>query len=143
MPERIELVYFPYYLFKISLSIEGKRREIFVACDGVVGDFAFLEMETLDCVEGTDTPRFSFQIDIKAATDKVLDEYKWILVKHGFHRNSPPRMEAVTEAQRLYYPHWVAYYRKWRGYDFKAVDGVSLAPIGIRMRRAFLAVFSQ
>lgn len=142
-PEKIELVYFPYYTFRISLSVEGKQREIFVASDGVLGDFAFLETDALDRVEETDAHRFDFQIDMEQAKTKVLDEYKWLLVKHGFHRKNPPKMEAITDIERLYYPYWVAYYKKRKGYDFKAVDGISLAPIGIRMRRAFLAAFSQ
>jgi len=142
-PEKIELIYFPYYLFRIVLSVEDKQREIFVAADGVLGEFAFMEMETLDFLEEADAHRFSFHIDMESAKESILDEYKWILVKHGFHRKNPPRMEAVTDTQQLYYPYWVAYYKKRKGYDFNAVDAVSLAPIGISIRRAFLAAFSQ
>ncbi|MCK4660867.1 MAG: hypothetical protein KAV82_15210 [Phycisphaerae bacterium] len=142
-PERIELIYFPYYLFELSLLVKGGKQSVFVGSDGVLGDLVFLEMETLEFVEQADAPRFDFHIDMEKARAKVLDEYQWILVKHGFHRKNPPRLEAVMNTKRLYYPYWVAYYKRRKGYDFKAVDAVSRAPVGIPMRRAFLAAFAQ
>ncbi|MFH1748881.1 MAG: hypothetical protein ABIG44_17760 [Planctomycetota bacterium] len=142
-PEKIELIYFPYYLFELALLVKGGKQSVFVASDGVLGDLAFLEPETLEFVEQVDAPHFDFHLDMETAKAKVLDECQWILVKHGFHRKSPPRVEAVKNTESFYYPYWVAYYKQRRGYDFKAVDGFSLAPIGIRMRRAFLAAFAQ
>jgi len=142
-PERIELIYFPYYLFELSLLVKGGKQSVFVASDGVLGNLVFLEMETLEFVEQADAPRFDFHIDIEKARAKVLDEYQWILVKHGFHRKNPPRLEAVTDMKRLYYPYWMAYYKQRKGYDFKAVDAVSRAPVGIPLRGAFLAAFAQ
>lgn len=142
-PEKIELLYFPHYVFKISLSVKGGQREMFLASDGVLGNFAFLEMDNLDFLESVDAPCFDFQVEVEKAKERAVDQCKWLLVKNGFHTNSPPMMQAVTNVKRLYYPYWVAYYRRRRGYDFKALDGISLAPIGLRMRRAFLAAFSH
>ena len=142
-PQKIELIYFPYYLFKISVAIGGGKREICVAADGLLGDLALPEMGTLEFLEQADSPRFNFQISMEEAREKVLDECRWVLVKHGFHRRNLPRMEAVAGVRRFYYPYWVAYYRKRKGYDFRAVDGLSRAPIAIRTRRALLAAFAQ
>lgn len=142
-PERIELIYFPYYLFELLLLVKGGKQSVFVAADGVLGDLVFMEMETLEFAAQADAPRFDFHLDMEKARAKVLDEYQWILVKHGFHRKSPPKLKAVTDTKRLYYPYWVAYYKRRKGYDFKAVDAVSCRPVGIPMRRAFLAAFAQ
>lgn len=142
-PERVELIYFPYYLFELSLLVKGGKQSTLVASDGVLGDLVFLEPETLEFVEQTDAPCFDFHIDIERARAKVLEECQWILVKHGFHRKNPPKMEAVADTKWFYYPYWVAYYKQRRGYNFKAVDAVSQAPVGMRMRRAFLAAFAQ
>ncbi|MCK4872904.1 MAG: hypothetical protein KAS72_09285 [Phycisphaerales bacterium] len=142
-PERIELIYFPYYLFELSLLVKDGKQSVFVAADGVLGDLVFLEMETFEFVEQVDTPCFDFHIDMEKAMAKVLDEYQWILVKHGFHRKNPPKLEAVTDTRQLYYPYWVAYYKRRDGYDFNALDAVSCTLVAIPMRRAFLAAFAQ
>lgn len=142
-PQMLELVYFPYHLLEISLAVGGDRREIPIACDGVIGNLAFLETEALELLDETQAPCFDFRIGAQEAIERVQDEYRWILVEQGFHRKNPPRMKAVTELERFYYPYWVAYYRTRKGFDFKVLDAISRAPLGIRMRRAFLAAFSQ
>ncbi len=142
-PEKIELIYFPYYLFKISIIDRKKKREISVASDGLLGDFAFLEIANLNFIDKTNVPHFNFRIEVEKAKNKVLDEYQWLLVKFGFHRRHPPTMEGITDINKFYYPYWVAYYKKRDGYDFKVIDGIACAPIGIRMRRSFLTAFSQ
>lgn len=139
---RAELVYFPHYLFGISVAVGGGTKEVSVACDGVSGNLAFLEMENLDFVDEADAHRLDFRIGREDAREKVLDEYQWILVKRGFHSKNPPQLEAVTETRRFYYPYWVAYYRRRGALDFRAVDAISCAPLGIRMRRAFLTAFA-
>ncbi|MCK4304617.1 MAG: hypothetical protein KAY24_10310, partial [Candidatus Eisenbacteria sp.] len=109
-PIKLELIYFPYYLFKISLAVEGGKREISIASDGILGSLAFLETQTLDLLESVNAPRFSFQIQEERARERVLNEYTWILVKHGFHRKNPPRVVAIAPPERFYYPYWIAYY---------------------------------
>jgi hypothetical protein len=66
-PKKIELVYFPYYLFEPSLQVKGDQRSVFVASDGVLGELAFVRMETLDLLDEVDAPSFDFQIDVERA----------------------------------------------------------------------------
>lgn len=142
-PRKVELIYFPYYLFKISVVTDSSTRDVSVACDGVLGTVAFMEMEQLDFLADVDAPRFEFRLAAEEARQNALDECRWMLIKNGLHRKNAPRLDAVTEVRRLYYPYWIAYYKKRWGSDFNAVDGISRAPLGMRMRRAFLAALAE
>jgi hypothetical protein len=49
----------------------------------------------------------------------------------------------ISEGMKIYYPFWVGYFKKKKGYDFKALDAVSGEIQGVRMRRVFMRVFRE
>ncbi len=142
-PERVELVYFPYHLFEVSVADAGAERRVRVALDGVLGVFSFVETDALDLRPEADGPRFPFRIGGEEAGEKALAAYRRALFGHVFHRLRRPTVKGVGEHRELYYPYWVAYYRTRKGYDFRAVDGIHGEPLSVRMRRAFLTAFAE
>jgi hypothetical protein len=60
------------------------------------------------------------------------------LLEHGLRTRTHPSAEEISEGRKVLYPFWVAYFKKKKGYDFKAIDAVSGEIQGIRMRRLFM-----
>jgi len=142
--KKVELVYLPYYLFKILLSTERReRKEVCISADGISGNFSFFTAEKIDFTEKPEGDSFDFVISRKEAEKKALEEYRWLLIKHSFTKSRLPRLETISETSLIYYPYWVGYYERGGRYDFRALDGISGEFGGIRMREVFLSAFRQ
>ncbi|MCD6217372.1 hypothetical protein J7L05_05885 [bacterium] len=141
-PLKIELINFPHYIFTLTISVESGNKEIDVAADGIVGLFSFLKIEELSLDDKSDFPTFAWKLSTEQAKEKVVAEYRWILIKHGIHNRELPKIIDIRDS-KLFYPFWVGYYPRGDGLDFNAIDAISAAPIGIKMRRSFLVAFAQ
>ena len=73
----------------------------------------------------------------------ALSQYKGILLERGLRTRSHPSAEEISEGRKIYYPFWVGYFKKKKGYDFKALDAVSGEIQGVRMRRVFIKVLKS
>lgn len=149
-PEKIELIYFPYYLFRVSITEGTEDKELFLALDGIQEEFTFLEMKDIEFLKKTESPHFKFRIKINEAKEKVLDEYQWLLIKYRSFKKGRTKIKGIKETKEFYYPYWVGYYKERNeldcrkaSYDFKAIDGISGKFIGLKMHRAFLKAFSD
>jgi hypothetical protein len=147
-PERLEVMYLPFYLFDVMVEkeIKGKkggispRQNVTLSVDGLLGHAVLYAEDTLDVEKDLKTPAPScdFEISSSDAAKMALDQYKGILLEHGLRTRSHPRAEEISEGRKIYYPFWVGYFKKKKGYDFKALDAASGEIQGIRMRRVFI-----
>jgi len=86
----------------------------------------------------TPAPAFDFELSSSDAAKMALDQYKGILLEHGLRTRSHPHAKEISEGKKIYYPFWIGYFKKKKGYDFKALDAVSGEIQGIKMRRVFI-----
>lgn len=142
-PTRVELVYLPYYFFEIEVSQEAGRQTVGVAVDGILGATVFFVGETLVRRTGCDGASCDFVQSPSAARETALQEYRWLTLEHGLRNRRAVSVQEVSEPERVYYPFWVAYFKKRGSYDFKALDAVSGEIQGIKMRKVLLAAFRQ
>jgi hypothetical protein len=141
-------MYLPFYLFDVMVEkeIKGKkggispRQNVTLSVDGLLGHAVLYAEDTLDVEKDLKTPAPScdFEISSSDAAKMALDQYKGILLEHGLRTRSHPRAEEISEGRKIYYPFWVGYFKKKKGYDFKALDAVSGEVQGVRMRRVFI-----
>lgn len=147
-PERIEIVYLPFYLFDVWVEKEKKgqkntqkgQQKITLSVDGLLGHAVLFAGNSWDAGKEpkTHAPACDFAISSSDAAKIALDQYKGILLEHGLRTRSHPHAEDISEGRTIYYPFWIGYYRKKKGYDFKALDAVSGEIQGIKMRRIFI-----
>jgi len=147
-PERLEVVYLPFYLFDVLVEKDEKRQKntptsqqhVALFVDGLLGHTVLYAEHGLDLVKGLQAPgpACDFEISSSEAAKMALDQYKGILLEHGLRTRSHPHATEISEGRKIYYPFWVAYFKKKKGYDFKALDGVSGEIQGIKMRRIFI-----
>ena len=137
--ERVELVYLPYYVFTVEVSLP-ENREVHLGLDGIEGVFSFFNPK-VELAEESPGEAFDFILPPGEAEKKALEEYRWMVIREGIRKKSPPEVKEVRERKQVKYPYWVGYYRRGARYDFKMIDAVSGGFAGIKMRRVLLKAF--
>jgi hypothetical protein len=147
-PERLEMVYLPFYLFDVLVEKEIKgnkagdspRQNVTLSADGLLGHAVLYAEDVLEVENDPETlaAACDFEISSSDAAKMALGQYKGILLEHGLRTRSHPRAEEISEGRKIYYPFWVGYFKKKKGYDFKALDAVSGEIQGVRMRKLFI-----
>jgi hypothetical protein len=146
--KRLEVLYLPFYMFEVLVEKEVKgqkitqtnQQRIALSVDGFLGHAVLYAGDALESEKDpkTLTPSCDFVISSSTAAKIALDQYKGILLEHGLRTRSHPRAEEISEGRKIYYPFWIGYFKKKKGYDFKALDAVSGEIQGARMRRVFM-----
>jgi hypothetical protein len=121
-------------------NTQTNQKSVTLSVDGLLGHAV---LYATDFPDGETDPKASapscdFEISSSDAAKKVMDTYKGILIEHGLRTRSHSSADEVSEGKQIFYPFWVAYYKKKKGYDFKALDAVSGEIQGVRMRRLFM-----
>jgi hypothetical protein len=142
-PIRTELVFLPYYCFELELSGATSEQCVHVAIDGLVGEGVFFISDELDYSPLCNEEHCRFELELSEAEQIVLDQYKRMLLEHGLRNKTQTIVGGIAETRQLLYPFWIGYLRKGEAYDFKALDAISGAVQGIRMRKVFLKAFRQ
>lgn len=145
----MELIYIPYYLFDVLVKRESESgkgespgsQRVRLSVDGLLGHAVLFAGESLDLKEKRNLSAHEFSISLSEAKKIVLKEYRGILLEHGLRTRNPSRVERILGSQKIYYPFWIGYVKKGKGYDFKALDAVSGEVQGVRMRKIFLHAF--
>jgi hypothetical protein len=152
-PEKVELLYLPFYLFDVlvekiekgqSKTLQNNQR-VSLSVDGLLGHVVLYADTNLNFEKERKTavPACNFEISASEAAKKALDQYKGILLEHGMRTRRSSNAKEISEGQKIYYPFWIGYYQKRHGYDFKAVDAVSGEIQGMRMRRIFVRMLKK
>ena len=137
-PKRVELIYLPFYLFEVVSSSEERKQEVMVCLDGLLGDNLFFFRENMAYKDKVEQPVCPFILTPAEAQQKAADKYKWLQLEHKLRIKQEFKMGEISEGKRIFYPFWVGYFERGKGYDFKIMDAVSGEVQGIRMRKVFL-----
>ena len=147
-PERLEVLYLPFYLFDVLVEkeIKGKkgsispRQNVTLSVDGLLGHAVLYAENSLEMDKEPITPTSTcdFKISSSDAAKMALDQYKGILLEHGLRTRSHPSAEEISEGKKIFFPFWIGYFKRKKGFDFKALDAVSGEIQGIRMRKLFM-----
>jgi hypothetical protein len=153
IPGRLELLYIPFYLFDVLVEKEVKsnkrsfspRQYVSLTVDGFMGHAVLYAKDGLDVENGPKrpAPTCDFEISANQASKIALEQYKGVLLEHGMRTHSQTYATKISEGRKIFYPFWVGYFQKKRGYDFKALDAVSGEIQGVRMRRVFMKAFRK
>ena len=139
----LELVHLPYYFFTVTLSQENGSQHVGVAVDGVLAATMFFVAERLASEPRGDRALCGFAQSPDRAREVARDEYRSLLLEHGLRSRRVVSVQEISEPDAAHYPFWVAYFKRGRSYDFRALDAVSGEIQGVRMRKVFLAAFRQ
>jgi hypothetical protein len=137
-PKRLELIYLPFYLFQVVSSSEDRKQKAKVSLDGLLGDNLFFFRENMAYKARVDNPVCPFALSPAEAQQKAVDKYKWLQLEHKLRIKQKFEIGEISEGKRIFYPFWVGYFQKGKGYDFKIMDAVSGEVQGVRMRKVFL-----
>ena len=136
--EKTELIYLPYYLFKLTVKFPKEEKENFAVGDGIEGNFAYWDGENVEFSEKEKGSVFSFIISSNKAQEKIKDEYSNGLLFYNLKKKKNVQLKEIKEIDKFYYPYWVIYYRKKMSYNFSIIDAISGEAQGIRIKRIFL-----
>jgi hypothetical protein len=142
-PERVEMVYLPFYLFHVTVEEGGKGQKVALCVDGLLGHSVFFVNQQMDLEEEKDQTHCGFALTSDQAKKAVLDEYKKLLLEQGLRTRRELVIGQISHEKKIFYPFWIGYLKKTKGYDFKALDAVSGEIQGIKMRKVFFRAFHQ
>ena len=128
----------PFYLFEAVSSSEERKQEVKVCLDGLLGDNLFFFTENMAYKDRVDEPVCPFVLSPAEAQQKAADKYKWLRLEHKLRIKQDFEIGEISEGKRIFYPFWVGYFQRGKGYDFKIMDAVSGEIQGVRMRKVFL-----
>ncbi len=141
--KKVELVHLPYYIFRATVSQGDAEHEIMVCVDGIACGFSFFNGNGVAFDEKASGEVFDFTVSAEEAERACRDSLRWHLVRQGLRLKVKPSVKAICSVEELYYPYWVAYFRRRGSYEFRAADAVTGEIQGVRMRNVFLTAFSQ
>jgi hypothetical protein len=140
--KRFELIHLPFYLFDVAVVEQtetGKqKKKVTISLDGLVGDNLFFFRENVKYKAGVENPVCPFVLSQTGAQQAAEDKYKWQRLEQGLRMKQKYIPGEIIEVRKIFFPFWVGYFRRGKGYDFKLMDGVSGEVQGIRMRKVFL-----
>jgi hypothetical protein len=142
-PLKVELIYLPFHLFELALSNHRGDRMVTVAMDGVLGHMIFLMKDDLEYESGNGQQICNFVLKSDDAREEAIDQYRWSLLEHDLRNKRMITVQEIVSQKQIFYPFWIGYILKKKGYDFRACDGISGEIQGIKMRKVFLGAFRE
>lgn len=136
---RTELIYLPYYLFVADMHGNEIKFKKILSVDAMDGYAAFFYSDENDINPDCDeTTCHEFNIAEDTAL-KIAKEYcRGYFLEQGLRVRKHATLDGIVFLKKVYFPFWIGYFRKSGKYDFKAIDAISGASQGIRMRKVFL-----
>jgi len=137
---RTELLYLPVYVFTVTThDSRGVSASELVIVDGIKGEFAVYRSSS-SAELGNELrgrlPQFRLELDI--ARKSAASEYGRWIYRHNLKNPNKVSIVSVSEGEQFYYPYWISYFRRRKGYDFEAVDAVGGELQGVRMKPVFM-----
>ncbi len=135
--KKVELIYLPYFWAKLETEFKGKRETLTVAVDGIEGVAAFPKTDFVRFEEGGKTGRIPFFLREREAESAAFTAARHFSLQVGIRQKLPLKLVRFLSLERMYYPFWVGYYGSRKGFSFKALDAVSGAIQGAKMKQVF------
>jgi hypothetical protein len=144
LPQRMELLYVPYYFFTLLVrNKKGDEKNFYAAVDAIVGGFAIVERERLDEIESEKT-EFQPQLSREDAYLVVEKEARWFLYRESVKMHETFELVKTVCDGIAGYPYWVGYYRDRSGaWEFHSLDAISGRLQLGNGRRLFIHGFSM
>jgi hypothetical protein len=141
---KVELFYLPLFIFTVSLKDKkGSRYQETISVDGIKGEFAFFRETDYDKTEKDMTNKFSFSMTEPMARNIAMGEYQRLLLKNNLKNSNTSEIADLSTGLNVYYPYWIGYYKRKKGYDFEVIDAVGGGKQGIKMRPVFIDLILQ
>lgn len=141
---KVELFYLPLFIFTVSLEDKkGSRYHETISVDGIKGEFAFFRETDYDLPEKEITRKFSFSLTEQMARNIAMGEYQRLLLKNNLKNSNTSEIANISTGAHIYYPYWIGYYKRKKGYDFEVIDAVGGGKQGIKMRPVFIDLILQ
>jgi hypothetical protein len=141
---KVELLYLPMYLFNVKLEDRnGRKNQDIVSVDGIKGEFSFFR-ET-DYQDQTKEKRdiFIWKLTEAMAREIAMKEYQRILLKINLRNSNTNVIISFSHGVQAYYPYWIGYYKRRKGFDFDVIDAVGGDKQGVKMRPVFIDLILQ
>ena len=144
VPYQLELIYLPYYFFKILVkNKKGETREFCGAIDAIVGNFSLMDYPLLEPGE-INQIEFKPKLSIEEAKSALLKGARWFLYQRSLPVRERYQLIEVGEGELVFYPFWVGYYRnKARALEFLGLDAINKVLQGGEGRKVFIFAFAE
>ena len=136
--QKIELLYLPYFWASILTEFKGKRENLTVAADALEGVAAFPNVKFVQFEERPLPQPLPFLLSESQVEAALLAAARDFSVQVGIRQKQPLKILEISSIQRIYYPFWLAYYTTPKGLTFTALDAISGAIQGVKMRQVFV-----
>jgi hypothetical protein len=140
--KKAELAYLPYYVHKVAVRQGGEEHEVVACTDGIEGGFSFFNIEEMELSDEARGEVIDFVISPEEAERSCRENLRWHLIRQGLRLKVKACTKTILRTDKIWYPYWVAYFKRDSGYSFRAADAVTGEVQGARMRSVFLKAFS-
>jgi hypothetical protein len=66
-----------------------------------------------------------------------------LLLKNNLKNSNTSGITDLSTGVPVYYPYWIGYYKRKKGYDFEVIDAVGGGKQGIKMKPVFIDLILQ
>ncbi len=136
--QKVELLYLPYFWAEIATEFKGKAESLIVAADGLEGVAAFPSEKFVSFEEAPTRNALPFLLTASQVEAALLAAARDFSIQVGIRQKQPLKILGLTAIRKIYYPFWVGYYTAPGGFSFKALDAISGAIQGVKMRQVFI-----
>lgn len=132
-----ELIYLPYYLFSVSITMKnGKEEKSHVCVDVITGECAHYKVASNNSLSESNNNLIPL-----ISGDEAKEKVRSFILNEILHKKRK-RIEFLSiETELKYvlnYPYWIGYFKKGEAIDFKVIDGISGQIQGPKMKPAFI-----
>ena len=136
--QKIELVYLPYFWVSVKTEFKGKKEVLVIAVDAIEGIAVFPKEKFVRFEEKENVSPIPFLLTEKDVEPAVFSAARDFSLQVGIREKLPLKIGNILSIDRVYYPFWMAYYSTSKGLTFTALDAVSGAIQGVKMRQTFV-----
>jgi hypothetical protein len=141
---KVELIYLPLFIFTIRLEDKkGRQFHETISVDGIKGEFAFFRGTDYNHPGKDIAGTVSFTLTEQIARNIALGEYQRLLLKNNLKNSNTSGITDLSTGVPVYYPYWIGYYKRKKGYDFEVIDAVGGGKQGIKMKPVFIDLILQ
>ncbi|NOY77344.1 MAG: hypothetical protein GXO76_05685 [Calditrichaeota bacterium] len=141
--QKIERVDLPYFWVRVETEFKQKKEALAVAVDALEGIAVFPKEEFVQFEEKELAHPIPFQLTEKGVETAVFEAVKDFSIQVGIREKLPLKIGKILSIERVYYPFWMAYYSTPKGFTFTALDAVSGAVQGVKMRQVFVKMLKM
>ena len=141
-PDRVEMIYVPHYLFRVTLTTRSSEGE-YLAIDAIHGLFSYYNSQDTQDSPNREATVFAFQLDRETAQARGLSAYSRAVYQVSLKSGGRLEIKDVVFEKRMYFPYWVGYFSAKGRISFSTIDAVSGAEQGSKFKPIILQGLTQ